>query len=158
MVRVYVAHLRSTTADGSEPRSRKQRAKALAPPALRWLFAHKRGDLEKEDQVRLDQSLNLSPEVQTVYALLQAFLKLMRERKHQELRPWMEQAIRSGIPELGSFVAGSSAIMMPCMPLCVCPGAKESTPGKVNKLKTLKRVMYGRAGFALLRQRLLHDA
>ncbi len=48
--------------------------------------------------------------------------------------------------------------MMPCMQLCVCPEAKESTPGKVNKLKTLKRVMYGRAGFALLRQRLLHDA
>jgi transposase len=31
------------------------------------------------------------------------------------------------------------------------------TEGKVNKLKTLKRVIYGRAGFALLRQRLLHD-
>ena len=28
---------------------------------------------------------------------------------------------------------------------------------KVNKHKTLKRVMFGRAGFALLRQRLLHD-
>jgi transposase len=31
---------------------------------------------------------------------------MVRERKHQELRCWMEQAIRSGIPELGSFVAG----------------------------------------------------
>jgi transposase len=42
--------------------------------------------------------------------------------------------------------------------LSACFGAKGLTPGKVNKLKTLKRVMYGRAGFALLRQRLLHDA
>ena len=48
--------------------------------------------------------------------------------------------------------------MMPCMQLFVSPGARRVTEGKVNKLKTLKRVMYGRAGFALLRQRLLHDA
>jgi hypothetical protein len=32
------------------------------------------------------------------------------------------------------------------------------TEGKGDKLKTLKRIMYGRAGFAFLRQRLLHDA
>jgi len=50
MVRAYVAHLRSTTADGSAPRSRKQRAKAISPRALRWLLAHKRDDLEKEEQ------------------------------------------------------------------------------------------------------------
>ena len=30
------------------------------------------------------------------------------------------------------------------------------TEGQVNRLKTLKRQMYGRAGFVLLRQRLLH--
>jgi transposase len=44
------------------------------------------------------------------------------------------------------------------MQLCGCLGGKRITEGKVNKLKTLKRAMYGRAGFALLRQRLLHDA
>ncbi len=106
IVRTYVAHLRSTTANGSAPHSRKERAKAISPRALRWLLAHKRDDLEKDEQARLDQLLNLEPSVQTVYDLLQAFLKLVRERKHKELRPWMEQTIRSGIPELKSFVAG----------------------------------------------------
>jgi transposase len=38
------------------------------------------------------------------------------------------------------------------------PWSQGITEGKVNKLKTLKRQMYGRAGFPLLRQRLLHDA
>lgn len=32
------------------------------------------------------------------------------------------------------------------------------TEGQINRLKTLKRQMYGRAGFVLLRQRLLHSA
>src|SRR5947209_7549003 len=102
MVRAYVGHLRTTTADGSPPRSRKERAQAISPRALRWLLARKRDDLDQEEQVRLEQLLNLSPEVQTVYALLHAFLKLVRERQHQELRSWMKQAIRSGIPELKS--------------------------------------------------------
>jgi transposase len=154
MGRAYVAHLRSTTADGSAPRSRKERAQAVSPRALRWLLARKRDDLAKEEQARLDQLLHLSPEVQTVYALLQAFLKMVRERKHQELRSWMEQAIRSGIPELKSFVAGIQRDYNAVHAALRLPWSQ----GVINKLKTLKRVMYGRAGFALLRQRLLHDA
>jgi transposase len=38
------------------------------------------------------------------------------------------------------------------------PWSQGVTEGKVNKLKTIKRQMYGRAGFPLLRQRLLHAA
>ncbi len=51
-----------------------------------------------------------------------------------------------------------SETMTPFMPLCASLGGRRITEGKVNKLKTLKRVMYGRAGFPLLRQRLLHAA
>ncbi len=158
MVRAYVGYLRTTTADGSAPRSRKERAKAVSPRALRWLLARKRDDLDQKEQARLEQLLNLSPEVQAVHALLQAFLSMVRERKHQELRCWMEQAIRSGIPELGSFVAGIERDYDAVHAALRLPWSQGVTEGKVNKLKTLKRVMYGRAGFALLRQRLLHDA
>ena len=125
---------------------------------MRWLLTRKREALNQEEQSRLDQLLSLSPEVQTIYALLQAFLKMVRERKHHDLRSWMGQAVSSGIPELGSLVTGierdydavHAALCLPC--------SQGITEGKVNKLKALKRAMYGRAGFALLRQRLLHDA
>src|SRR5205085_4522581 len=39
MVRAYIGHLRTTTADGSPPLSRKERSKALSPRALRWLLS-----------------------------------------------------------------------------------------------------------------------
>jgi transposase len=158
MVRAYVAHLRSTTGNGSAPQSRKERAQAISPRALRWLLTRKREDLDEEEQARLDQLLGFSPEVQAVYALLQAFVKMVRERKHQDLRSWMEQTIRSGIPELGSFVVGIERDYDAVHAALRLPWSQGTTEGKVNKLKTLKRVMYGRAGFALLRQRLLHDA
>jgi transposase len=158
MVRAYVGHLRTTTADGSPPRSRKERAKAISPRALRWLLSRKREDLKEVEQARLDQLLNLSQEVQTIYALLQAFLKMVRERKHQDLRSWMMQAVTSGIPELGSFVTGIERDYDAVYAALRLPWSQGITEGKVNKLKTLKRVMYGRADFSLLRQRLLHDA
>ena len=153
-----MGHLRTTTAGGSAPRSRKQRAKDISPRALRWLLTRKREDLEEADQARLDQLVNLSPEVQVVHLLLQAFLSIARERKHQELRSWVEEAVRSGIPELKSFVTGLERDYDAVHAALLLPWSQGITAGKVNKLKTLKRVMYGRAGFALLRQRLLHDA
>jgi transposase len=36
------------------------------------------------------------------------------------------------------------------------PWSQGQTEGQINKLKTLKRMMYGRAGCALLRVRMLH--
>jgi len=102
--------------------------------------------------------LSLSLEVQTLYALLQAFLSMVRERKHQDLRSWMRQASTCGIPELGSFVTGIEQDYDAVHAALRLPWSQGITEGKVNKLKTLKRVMYGRAGFPLLRQRLLHDA
>ncbi len=158
MVRTDVAHLRSTTANGSAPRSRKERAKAISPRALRWLLARKREELDLEEQTRLEKLLSLSPEVQAVHTLLQAFLSIVRERKHQDLSSWMGEASRSGIPELKSFVRGIERDYDAVYAALRLPWSQGKTVGKVNKLKTLKRVMYGRAGFALLRQRLLHDA
>jgi transposase len=158
MVRAYVGHLRATTADGSPARSRKERAQALSPRALRWLLSRKRKDLDQKEQMRLDQLLNLSPEVQTTYALLQAFLSMVRERNHHDLPSWMEQAAKSGIPELKSFVTGIEQDYDAVHAALRLPWSQGITEGKVNKLKTLKRAMYGRAGVPLLRQRLLHDA
>jgi transposase len=83
---------------------------------------------------------------------------MVHAHKHQDLRSWMEQAISSGIPELRSFVAGIDRDYHAVHATLRLPWSQGTTEGKVNKLKTLKRVMYGRAGFALLRQRLLHDA
>jgi transposase len=158
IVRAYIGHLRTTTADGSPARSRKERAQALSPRALRWLLSRKRKDLDQKEQMRLDQLLNLSPEVQTTYALLQAFLSMVRERTHHDLPSWMEQAAKSGIPELKRFVTGIEQDYDAVHAALRLPWSQGITEGKVNKLKTLKRAVYGRAGVPLLRQRLLHDA
>lgn len=157
-VRAYVAHLRKSTADGSAPISRKERAQAVSPRALRWLLTHDVTSLKPEEQEQLDQLLQVSPEVQVIHTLLQAFLDMVRKRQHQQLRPWMEAVSKSTIPELKSFVAGIERDYDAVREALRLPWSQGVTEGKVNKLKTLKRVMYGRAEFPLLRQRLLYAA
>jgi transposase len=68
-----------------------------------------------------------------------------------------QDAKSCGIPELKSFVAGIERDYDAVYAALRLPWSQGIAEGKVNKLKTLKRVMYGCAGFALLRQRLLHD-
>lgn len=83
-------------------------------------------------------------------------MDMVRERKHEQLRGWMQQASKSGIAELKSFVTGIERDYDAVKEALRQPWSQGQTEGFVNKLKTVKRMLYGRASFSLLRQRLLH--
>lgn len=72
-VRAYIAHLRTSTADGVPPARRSERTLALSPRALRWLLTRERKDLDQEEQVQFDQLLTVAEEVQTAHTLLRVF-------------------------------------------------------------------------------------
>lgn len=64
----------------------------------------------------------------------------------------------SGLKELQSFSAGlmkDGAAVRAAMSYAWSNGQVE---GKVNRLKMIKRMMFGRAGFALLKARILHES
>jgi len=103
----------------------------------------------------LDQLLALSEEVRSVYTLLQAFLSMVRERKHERLRPWMEEAAKSGIPELKSFVGGIERDYDAVKAALRLPWSQGQVEAQVNCLKLQKRIVFGRANFDLLRLRVL---
>jgi len=80
----------------------------------------------------------------------------LRTRTGEYLDPWLAQARASQIREVQSFVLGierDKAAVFAGLPL---PHSNGIVEGKVNKLKLIKRMGYGRAGFPLLRQRVLH--
>lgn len=158
ILRMYCAHLRQDPARAEQAQPRTQRAISASPRELRWLLGRRPEDLDGEEQERLSRLLAVSAEVQTIYVLLQTLLGLVRERQHEQLRSWMEAAVKSGIAEMQSFVVGIEQDFEAVEAALRLPWSQGQTEGKVNKLKTLKRQMYGRASFALLRQRFLHSA
>lgn len=81
---------------------------------------------------------------------------MVRERGGERLDTWIAAASASELPDLRRFAVG----LLPDK-VAIEAGLTEvwsngQTEGQVNRLKTLKRQMYGRAGFALLRHRFLH--
>ncbi len=98
----------------------------------------------------------------TVYRFLEAlrenqeFMHMIRHLKGERLDDWLALVKASQIPELQSLVRSikkDKAAVFAGLTLLHNNGVVE---GKVNKLKLIKRMMFGRAGFALLRQRVLH--
>ena len=161
LLRAYVTQLRkqlpaTVPSDGRAPSRVQTRVKT--PREIRWLLAKHREDLDEGEQAELDRLLQSSEEVSLLRSLLHKFLNMIRQRKSEKLRSWMEAASTSGIAELKSFVAGIERDFGAVKEALRLPWSQGITEGKVNKLKTLKRMMYGKAGFALLRQRLLHNA
>jgi transposase len=87
---------------------------------------------------------------------IQDFFSMVRKREGHRLDAWLAQIAKSDLPELQSFANGvekDKAAVQAGLTWAINNGQVE---GHVNKLKLIKRTMYGRAGFLLLRQRVLH--
>ena len=106
----------------------------------------------------LDQLCQMQPSVARAYALSQAFLALVRERRGDDLRAWMAEAMHSGIGELARFARGLRGDLSAITAGLTLAWSNGVTEGHIHRLKLLKRQGYGRAGFALLRQRSLQAA
>ena len=112
--------------------------------------------LADDDKASLDAILAASPELAAVAASVRAFAAMMNERGGRKLlTPWMAAAEATGEPALRSFVTGlrgDQDAVTNGLSLRWSPGSVE---GHVNRIKILKRQMYGRAGPDLLRRRVL---
>ncbi|MFL5701521.1 MAG: transposase [Ktedonobacteraceae bacterium] len=81
---------------------------------------------------------------------------MLRTRRGEQLDDWLERVRASKIRELQGFVAGVERDKAAVGAGLTLPQNNGIVEGKVNKLKLIKRMGYGRASFPLLRQRVLH--
>lgn len=121
-----------------------------------WLFVRPFNDLSKKEQEELLAMRQASATVETIYQLVQEFFRLVRARQGTQLDSWMNKVEASDIQELQRFANGlerDKAAVLAGLTLVHSNGQVE---GQVTRIKLIKRMMFGRAGFALLRQRVLH--
>jgi transposase len=121
-----------------------------------WLFVRPFDDLLKKEQEELQTMRQASATAETTYQLVQEFFRLVRSRQGTQLDTWLSKVQASAIPELQRFATGlerDKAAVLAGLTLSHSNGQVE---GQVTRIKLIKRMMFGRAGFALLRQRVLH--
>jgi transposase len=121
-----------------------------------WLFVRDKKSLDEVEQEDLAAFCQASATLKRAYDLVQEFMQMVRKREGHRLEAWLERVATSDLAELQQFANGvekDKAAVKAGLTWSINNGQVE---GQVTKLKLIKRTMYGRAGFPLLRQRVLH--
>ena len=145
----------------ARPRVNAAKPKPTPPPSPKRLsfdWVRRPEKRTVEAQARLDTIRAASPELTIALDLADEFTALIRKRSTGTLADWLSRAEVSPCPEVRHFAEGirrDESAVNAAVTLCWSNGPLE---GHVNRLKTIKRQMYGRAGFTLLKARVLNAA
>lgn len=161
MVRRYVRRLRIRVGVLPETEQVKvQRLKSAfqTPSAKRAAHMLLKEDkrLRAEEGLFIEQLLRLCPEAGQVKELGQSFQKMVRERDVKQLEQWLGTAKESGVKEMVNFAEGLSKDQEAVAGALSWEWSNGQTEGQINRLKLIKRQMYGRAKFEVLRARVLY--
>jgi len=138
-----------------EPASTRPIAGKWSAQRASWLLFVAESELNHLDQHALQRMHQVQPELVIVQQLTQDFLAMMRQRLPDKLAPWLAQVKRSKIGALAGFGQGIQQDLAAVQAALTYEWNNGQTEGQVNRLKVLKRQMYGRAKFDLLRKRFL---
>ena len=111
--------------------------------------------LTDEHQAELDRLCGLCPDLASIRDLARGFTNLVRTRSGELLAVWVEQAEHTTITEIRSFAHGLRKDWSAVKTGLSTAWSSGPVEGAVNRIKMLKRQMYGRANSDLLRRRVL---
>ena len=102
-----------------------------------------------------DSFLRFCPTAYNVRRLALQFRAMLRWRRSVRLSEWIEKAVGSKFPFLAQFGRTLRRDLRAVELAMTAPWSNGPLEGHINRLKMIKRQMYGRAGFALLKARVL---
>lgn len=158
----YITQLRK--ASGLPPTKRcGMQAAPISDPTQRvpssrglpWFVLRKPDPLAADAQAQLGHLREVHSDIATAIGLAQEFATSVRERQHEKLDSWLARTEQSGIAPLMSFVKGVRRDSAAVKAGVTLPYRNEPTEGHINRLKMLKRQMFGRAKLDLLKKRLM---
>jgi transposase len=114
--------------------------------------------LKKTEQQVVENVCRLSPEVAQATELARSFFQMVRGRQADHLSDWIAEVESSQVPELKAFARGLEQDRAAIEAALREEWSNGQTEGQVHRLKLLKRQMYGRAKFDLLRAKVLFAA
>ena len=167
IVAAAFAQLRGADADGDAPHAATTvvtAVRTIAPPSIRracaWVLGWEKRKLtedERSDRRCFVETLcRIEPAVAEGRSLALQFLALVRNRDFEGFDRWLPQARACAVPDMQRFASGLEADLPAVRAAFSSPWSSGQVEGQINRLKYLKRQMYGRAKLDLLRIRVLH--
>jgi transposase len=139
----------------AEPKKTDMKRLLSSPRQLAYLLGREESALSPEDDRNVQRIAFANPTVAVLRDLAQEFSSLLRKRDADGLHGWKRRALSASIPAITSFVSGIERDQAAVTEAFSSPWSSGQVEGQVHRLKLIKRQMYGRAGFPLLRSRLL---
>ncbi|GAA5064832.1 transposase [Streptomyces similanensis] len=128
------------------------------PPAprvvTRWTLSRPE-TLTEIEQLRLKVVLANCPELDALTGHVRSFAHMLTERQGERLPQWLDAVRQDDLPSPHTLAAGIDRDRNAVIAGLTLPWNSGVVEGHVNRIKMLKRQMFGRAGFALLRKRVL---
>ncbi|MBI4851565.1 MAG: transposase [Acidobacteria bacterium] len=112
-------------------------------------------DKQLELEKFVDRLCKVSVKISQARELCKEFIGIIRERKALDLDNWVSKAINSGIVALKNFASFLLKDLDAVRNALIFEWSNGKVEAQVNRLKTVKRQMYGRANLDLLKARLL---
>ena len=129
--------------------------RALTPHTVAWMVPRRARKRSVEDQASLAGLRRCGPELDEAVALAAAFVGLVRDRAPDRLDSWLERVGESSAQRLRGFAKRLWADYDAVRAAVTLNWSSGQSEGQINRLKTIKRQMYGRAGLDLLGRRFL---
>ena len=126
--------------------------------ARKWMVQLIYRDIEKVKgitQKQYEAVLKKHPTLGKAYQMLKRFHTLVFSHKADELESWIYETEKMDIAEVNSFLAGLKKDLIAVKNCVIYPYNNGLAEGSVNKLKLVKRIMYGRNSFELLKSKTL---
>jgi transposase len=129
-----------------------------APRAVVWWLLGTREVLTEEQAAFLERLKAGCPKIELAQSLALEFFTMVRERAAGKLEDWTQRASASGIEALKQYGAGLRRDWDAVVAGLTLEWSSGPVEGQVNRLKMIKRQMFGRAGLPVLRARIVPAA
>jgi len=154
---IYPELVHAATSDLSPPAPQpKPKIKSVAPRHVAHLLTKPASDLSAEQQREVDWLCQSFPDLATAYRLAQEFGKMVRERLPDQFMEWLEKALASGLTDFRNFATSLAKDQDAVLAGLTISWSSGPVEGHVNRLKLIKRDMFGRGKLDLLKKRLCH--
>lgn len=114
-------------------------------------------ELDIDQQQILQAIYAANPLLERLHYLANRFAQMIRDRRVQDYDIWLTEVANSGLKYLKSFAEELQTDDDAVRAAMTSPWSSGPVEGQVNRLKFIKRQMYGRANFDLLRLRVLYQ-
>ncbi|MFE3947197.1 transposase [Streptomyces sp. NPDC059118] len=120
----------------------------------RWILSRPE-TLTEPEQLQLKTIRTQCPELDGLTRHVRSFATMLTDRQGERLLAWLDAVRQDDLPSLHTLAAGIDRDLDAVTAGLTLPWSSGAVEGHVNRIKMLKRQMFGRAGFQLLRKRVL---